>query len=235
MGLTRVKWDEEEEESSSNSVNRVRRSMIGLMVWSFVIVFFPVVGWWCVKRIKQDHVLVQHRLGDSPVVKTPGLAMILPPIDTVVDVDMRPRNIVLPSARYHSKDLILVDAGLVLQYQVIDAVTCVTEVMDIEKSIRFAAEAALPAVLSQNTSDMMQCSMKILHYEVLKSVNNVAYKWGVDITNAEITPFSFSAPPKSDKPEGAPSGGVSGIVNFIQKLAGHNSLPPKEEFTMPDY
>lgn len=230
MGLTRVKWDEEEETSSSDSISRVRRSMIGLMMWTFVIVLFPVVGWWCVKRIKQDHVLVQHRLGDSPMVKTPGLAVVLPVIDTAVDVDMRHRNIVLPSARYHSKDLILIDAGLVLQYQVIDAVTCVTEVCDIEKSLRLAAEAALPAVLAQNTSDMMQCSMKILHYEVLKSVNNVAYKWGIDISNAEITPFSFSAPPKSDKP----AGGVTGIVSFIQKLAGHNSLPPQEEFTMPD-
>ena len=104
----------------------------------------------------------------------------------------------------------------------------VRELQDIEQSVILASKTALPTVLSQSKSDMINCSKKLIKYAVTKNINNAVSMWGIEIVSAELSPFKFSVPPNDENSDNP----VSVAVNFIQKLAGHNPLPPKEKFTI---
>ena len=75
---------------------------------------------------------------------------------------------------------------------------------------------------------MINCSKKLIEYAVTKNINNAVYMWGIEVTSAELSPFKFSAPPRNGSSESP----ISTAINFIQKLAGHNPLPPKDKFTI---
>ena len=77
---------------------------------------------------------------------------------------------------------------------------------------------------------MIKCSKKLTEYAVTRNINNAVYKWGIEIVSTELSPFKFGVPPKQDSSESP----VSTVINFIQKLAGHNPLPPKEKFTIDE-
>ena len=104
----------------------------------------------------------------------------------------------------------------------------ICELQDINESVSLAAKTALPTALSQNSSDMIRCSKKLIEYAVLKHVNNVTCLWGIEVLSAELSPFKFSAPPC----DGMNENPITKVINFIQKIAGHNPLPPKEKFTI---
>lgn len=101
------------------------------------------------------------------------------------------------------------------------------ELQDIDQSVILASKTALPTVLSQNNSNMIKCSKKLIEYAVVKNINNAVYMWGIEVMSAELSPFKFSPPPMDDE-----EGPITTVINFIQKLAGHNPLPPKEKFTI---
>ena len=106
----------------------------------------------------------------------------------------------------------------------------VRELQDIQQSVILASKTALPTVLSQNNSDMINCSKKLIEYGVTKNIHNAVCMWGIEVISAELSPFKFTAPPKDDSSESP----FSMAINFIQKLAGHNPLPPKENFSIDE-
>jgi len=106
----------------------------------------------------------------------------------------------------------------------------VRELQDVNESILLASKTALPAVIASNSSDMIRCSKKLLEYGIVKKINNAVCLWGIEILSAELSPFQFKRPP-SEKPS---EGGMDSVINFIQKLAGHNPLPPKDKFSIKE-
>ena len=68
----------------------------------------------------------------------------------------------------------------------------------------------------------------MIEYAVLKHVNNAVCLWGIEILSAELSPFKFATRPT----DGGGDCPVTKVINFIQKIAGHNPLPPKEKFTI---
>ena len=45
-------------------------------------------------------------------------------LDRAVEVNLNPQNILLPSSTYYSKDGVIIESGLVVEYQVKDPVVC---------------------------------------------------------------------------------------------------------------
>jgi hypothetical protein len=57
---------------------RLTAAFVEYLMWIIFLSLFPVLGWKCLKRVKQNNALVKHRLGHTASVKYSGYDVVLP-------------------------------------------------------------------------------------------------------------------------------------------------------------
>ena len=138
------------------------------------------------KITRQYERAVIFRLGKLAGQRGPGMFPILFPIDRIVRVDLRVRQLDVPKQTIITKDNISVDVDAIIYYHVTDACQAINEVEDYEAATSLIAQTTLRDVLGQNELDTILSDRESLNQEIHGEIENVTSPWGVNVNLVTI-------------------------------------------------
>jgi regulator of protease activity HflC (stomatin/prohibitin superfamily) len=167
-------------------------SIAGLVVLAFVVLVLLVILRRAVNIVQQGQVGVVKRLGEYRHTHEPGLAIILPFVDTLTTVDMR--EVPVPGDRQDviTKDNVSVTVNATIFTQVVDAKQALFSVKNFDVAIDALARTALRSVIGTMTLDEALSERERINTDVQEQMEVVTDKWGIRISRIEIVEI---APP----------------------------------------
>jgi regulator of protease activity HflC (stomatin/prohibitin superfamily) len=147
-----------------------------------------------VNLVQQGSVGVVKRLGQFRSIREPGLAVIMPFIDSIVMVDMReyPR----PGDRQEviTKDNVVVAVNATIFTQVVDAKQALFSIANFDVGIDALARTALRSVIGTLSLDEALSERERINVDVQQQMEAVTDKWGIRINRIEIV--EITPPPQ---------------------------------------
>ncbi len=167
-------------------------SIAGLVVLALVVLVLLVVLRRAVNIVQQGQVGVVKRLGEYRHTHEPGLAIILPFVDTLTTVDMR--EVPVPGDRQDviTRDNLSVTVNATIFTQVVDAKQALFSVKNFDVAIDALARTALRSVIGTMTLDEALSERERINTDVQEQMEVVTDKWGIRISRIEIVEI---APP----------------------------------------
>ena len=143
--------------------------------------FFFVLALLSIRITRQYDRAVIFRLGRLTGIKGPGPFFILPFVDQIVRVDLRIRQLDVPSQSVITRDNISVDVDAIIYYHVTDAIKAVVEVENYQGATALIAQTMLRDVLGQNELDMILSDREALNRKIQAELEIVTTPWGIQV------------------------------------------------------
>ena len=127
------------------------------------------------------------RLGRFQSVLAPGIAWVIPGVDSLVAlVDMRIRSTSFSAEKTLTKDTVPVNVDAVLFWVVTDAQRSVTEVERFRETISWAAQTTLRDVIGKAELVRMISDRESLDAELQRIIDTKTSEWGITVQSVEI-------------------------------------------------
>ncbi len=127
------------------------------------------------------------RLGKFNRILPPGIAWIIPGIDSITQVvDMRIRSTPFTAEKTLTKDTVPVDVDAVLFWVVTDAQRAVLEVEQYLPTISWAAQTTLRDVIGKSELVRMISDRAQLDQELQTAIDAKTSEWGITVQSVEI-------------------------------------------------
>ncbi len=147
-----------------------------------------------VRVVQQGSVGVVKRLGQFHTVRSPGIAFIVPLIDTIQRVDIREEPRVGDMQSVITKDNVNVMVNATIFSQVVDVKLALFEVSQYHVAVDQIGRTALRAVFGGLTLDEALSERQRINLELQEHMASVTEKWGVRLNRIEIVDI---VPPKN--------------------------------------
>ena len=138
------------------------------------------------KVVKQYQRGVVLTLGKFTGVKSPGLRLFFPGIQSVTMVDVRSTPIDVPKQEVITKDNVTVGVDAVVYFRVIHAPKAVLETTDYIYATSQFAQAALRDVTGNVDLDDLLAKREEISQQIKEIVDAETDKWGIDVENVKI-------------------------------------------------
>lgn len=148
-----------------------------------IILIFILSGIKVVNQYKRGVVLT---LGKFTGVREPGLRVIVPIFQQMIQVDIRVNTIDIPKQEVITKDNVTVNVDAVVYFHVSDASKAVLEVANYVYASSQLAEAALRDVSGNTDLDDLLSQRDHVSQQIEEIVDAQTEKWGIDIENVKI-------------------------------------------------
>ena len=136
--------------------------------------------------VKQYEKAVVFRLGRHIGTRGPGLVILIPFIDTGVQVDLREFVIEEPKQTSITKDNALVDVDFVVFLQVNDPDASVLNIRNFVVAVRNLATTSLRAVIGDMTVEDVLARREEINQRLRVKISEDTVRWGVDVRSVEI-------------------------------------------------
>lgn len=152
-----------------------------------VIIIVVVLGLLLSVRIVQQYERgVLFRLGRVVGVRTPGLNLIVPTVDSLRKVSLRIMTMPIQSQGIITKDNVSVDVSAVAYYRVEDPVKSVVAIESVEAAINQIAQTTLRKVVGQHMLDEVLSETDALNASIPTILDELTRDWGVVVTIVEL-------------------------------------------------
>lgn len=155
----------------------VAKVLVGLAVLIFIL---------GIRVISQWERGVIFRLGKFVKEIAPGLAWVIPIIDSVYHVDMRIRTMDVVPQEVMTKDSVPTKIDAVVYYQIFDSQKSITAVENFSYASTLMAQSKLRDVVGKYDLDTLLSSKDKISVEVLIALQAPTDQWGVNIKSVEI-------------------------------------------------
>jgi regulator of protease activity HflC (stomatin/prohibitin superfamily) len=160
---------------------------IGFIVVAAIVAFFVLIILPASVRIVREYQrLVLFRLGRSLGTRGPGLVLIFPIIDRVVQVDLREMYLEIPHQTAITKDNAAVSIDFIIFYKVVDAVMSVLQVAQFAGAAQNVAATTLRAIVGDISLDDLLAKRDEINNILRTKLDEITERWGVKVTNVEI-------------------------------------------------
>jgi regulator of protease activity HflC (stomatin/prohibitin superfamily) len=160
--------------------------VLPVVVVVVVLVFILVLLASAVRIVREYNRLVLFRLGRSLGLRGPGLVLIFPIIDRVVNVDLREAYLEIPHQTAITKDNAGISIDFVIFHKVVDAVTTVLQVEDFAGAAQNVATTTLRSVVGDMSLDDVLAKRDAINELLRVKLDEITERWGVKVTNVEI-------------------------------------------------
>jgi len=133
------------------------------------------------------------RLGKFHGIVPSGLAIIMPPTDSILRVDMREQVIGVPPQKLITKDNVTVEVDAVVYYKVVDPVKSQFEVQDFGYACTTLAQTNLRNLIGDRTLDETLVARDMINTNLRHVLDEATNGWGVKVTRVEVQKID---PPK---------------------------------------
>lgn len=157
--------------------------MLGIKLIGSLVLFIFIAG---IRVISQWERGVIFRFGKFAGEIKPGLAWVIPIIDSVYHVDMRIRTMDVVPQEVMTKDSVPTKIDAVVYYQIFDAQKSITGVENFAYASTLLAQSKLRDVVGKYDLDTFLSSKDKIGGEVLNALQGPTDQWGVNVKSVEI-------------------------------------------------
>ncbi len=151
------------------------------VLFAITVLFFASV-----RIIKEYDRGIVYTFGKYSGTRNPGLRLIFPGIQQMVQVDMRVRTEDIPTQDVISKDNVSVKVNAVVYYRIIEASFAVNRVEDFRMATSQLAQTTLRTVLGKHDLDDMLSKRDQLNKDIQEILDHQTDGWGVKVTDVAI-------------------------------------------------
>ena len=158
--------------------------MEGLVVFLFIILVFVLIsGIRIVNKYERGVVLT---LGKYTGMRSPGLNIIIPIVQTMRKVDVRSTPVDVPKQEVITKDNVTIGVDAVVYFRVLSADKAVLETTNYTYATAQFAQAALRDVVGNVELDELLSKRDEISTQIKNVVDSETDKWGIDVENVKI-------------------------------------------------
>ncbi len=151
-----------------------------------ILGFIAFVGIFGIRIISQWECGVVFRFGKFTKLIKPGLAWVIPVIDSVYHVDMRIRTMDVIPQEVMTKDSVPTKIDAVVYYKIFDAQKSITAVENFSYASTLLAQSKLRDIVGKYDLDTLLVSKDKISNEVLEVLQGPTDEWGVNVKSMEI-------------------------------------------------
>lgn len=160
----------------------------GILSMSFILFIFigiPILlsG---IRIVNQYERGIVFTLGKFSSLRSPGLNIIIPVIQTMRKVDVRSTPVDVPKQEVITKDNVTVGVDAVVYFRVIDPARAVLETTNYTYATAQFAQAALRDVVGNVELDELLSKREEISIQIKTIVDSQTDQWGIDVENVKI-------------------------------------------------
>ncbi|XP_028856956.1 podocin isoform X1 [Denticeps clupeoides] len=192
LGLLETGW---QEESVKERYLGPCEILLVVLTVAFIVLFFPLSIWFCMKIVREHERAVVFRLGHLLRRKPrgPGLIFFLPFLDVCYKVDVRLQTLSVPSHTVVTKDLVSVELSAVCYYRIENLSLCYGSLAKVPGVLQGLVQVSDREILAHHTFTEILTERKKIGHKIQVSLDSVACKWGIKVERAEIEDLSLPA------------------------------------------
>ena len=122
-------------------------------------------------------------LGDP---KGPGLFLLIPVIDRMVQVDLRTITLVVPPQEVITRDNVPVRVNAVAYFRVVNPTAAIVEVADFGNATSQISQTTLRSVLGQHTLDELLSERDKINQILQQIIDEQTAPWGIKVSVVEV-------------------------------------------------
>lgn len=157
-----------------------------LGVLPFLIIVLIIVLISGIRIVNQYERGIVLTLGKFTGIRTPGLNIIIPIVQTMRKVDVRSTPVDVPKQEVITKDNVTVGVDAVVYFRVLDAAKAVLETSNYVYATSQFAQAALRDVIGNVELDEVLSKREEISLQIKQIVDQETDKWGIDVENVKI-------------------------------------------------
>lgn len=158
--------------------------MEGLVVFLFIILVFVLISG--IRIVNQYERGVVLTLGKYTGMRSPGLNIIIPIVQTMRKVDVRSTPVDVPKQEVITKDNVTIGVDAVVYFRVLSADKAVLETTNYTYATAQFAQAALRDVVGNVELDELLSKRDEISTQIKNVVDSETDKWGIDVENVKI-------------------------------------------------
>ncbi len=155
----------------------------GFIVFIFVIVPVLISG---IRIVNQYEKGIVFTLGKFTSIRSPGLNIIIPIIQSMRKVDTRSTPVDVPKQEVITKDNVTVGVDAVVYFRVLDPAKAVLETTNYTYATAQFAQAALRDVVGNVEMDELLSKREEISLQIKQIVDAETDKWGIDVENVKM-------------------------------------------------
>jgi len=128
---------------------------------------------------------VVFRLGKLLRAKGPGLVLLIPIVDRMVQVDLRVVTIDVPKQDMMTRDNVPLTLDAVLYFRVVDPEAAIIKVENFLKATSLIAQTTLRSVIGQVELDALLSERDAINHRLQDIIDKQTEPWGVKVTSVE--------------------------------------------------
>lgn len=163
-----------------------------VIIWGIILLFLLVIIP-SIKVIRQYERGVTFTLGKYSGIRTPGLRLVVPYLQTVTKVDIRTTPIDVPKQEVITKDNITVYVDAIVYFRVLDPAKAVLETTNYTYATTNFAQAALRDITGNFELDELLSKRDEISSQIREIVDKETDKWGIDIQNVKLQNIELPA------------------------------------------
>ena len=157
-------------------------SYLGILAFAVIFIATNVIK--ILKEYDRGVIFTLGRVGKRAA--GPGLILLIPFIQTMRKIDMRPLVHDVPTQDVISQDNVSVKVNAVIYYRVVDAVRAVVQVENYMAATSQLAQTTLRSVLGKHDLDEMLQERDKLNKDIQAILDVQTEAWGIKVSNVEI-------------------------------------------------
>jgi len=139
-----------------------------------------------VRIVKEYERGVIFRLGRLIGAKGPGLFLLIPIVDKMVNVDLRTIVHDVPSQEAITRDNVTVKVNAVIYYRVTDPAMAVTRVTEYMRATSQISQTTLRSVLGQSELDELLGERERINQRLQQIIDEQTEPWGIKVSTVEV-------------------------------------------------
>jgi regulator of protease activity HflC (stomatin/prohibitin superfamily) len=163
-----------------------------VIIWGIILLLLLVIIP-SIKVIRQFERGVTFTLGKYSGIRTPGLRLVVPYLQTVTKVDIRTTPIDVPKQEVITKDNITVYVDAIVYFRVLDPAKAVLETTNYTYATTNFAQAALRDITGNFELDELLSKRDEISSQIREIVDKETDKWGIDIQNVKLQNIELPA------------------------------------------
>lgn len=145
------------------------------------------------KQVNEYERGVVYTMGRYQGMVNPGWRIVWPIFQSFRKVDIRTKAVDVPKQETITKDNVSCKMDAVIYYKVIDASKAINEVEDVFWAVSQLAQTTMRRITGQVDLDELLSHREQVAFDILKSIDPVTDKWGIDVETVELKDIELPA------------------------------------------
>ncbi|XP_063056470.1 podocin [Engraulis encrasicolus] len=171
-----------------------------VLVVSTIILFFPLLVWFCLKIIREHERAMVFRLGHLLQRKPrgPGLIFILPFLDICHKIDIRLKMLKGPIHTVVTKDLVSAELSASCYYRIENVSLCYASIAVVPSVLESLMQVSSKQILAHHTFKEILIDRENIAQKIKVSLDSAVCVWGIKVERVDIEDLYLPTELKED-------------------------------------